>query len=106
MKERVREVLYRNTSCEYDFPTNQKEFIEWWKEKFAEAPDEFKNEVQIKFEVSSFYDSYSLDVEIFYYRIETDEEEALRKKREQQRKEFKENQELCELERLRNKYGL
>ena len=105
MKQQIR-VNVLADSCIYDLPENPKDFIDWWSEKFALVPEEYRDTTRIDCETSSYYDSTQFGVTISYTRLENDEEEAVRIKKEDDRQKFVENQELCQLGKLKAKYGV
>lgn len=106
MKKEIRIVIFSSGSCAHALPNNSAEFIKWWEEKFNLCPSEYSEKLQVDCSTSTYYDSSQLEVEIYYYRPETDEEYENRLKKEQQALEFRKNQELCELERLKKKYEI
>jgi hypothetical protein len=106
MKKEIKVVVFKDESCAYDLPEKPQEFLAWWAEKFAIIPEEHKDTATVKCSTPSYYDTTQFEVEISYSRLETDEEEASRLKKEDDRRKFVENQELCQLEKLKAKYGV
>lgn len=106
MKKDIKIVVFEDDSCAYDLPSKPEEFLEWWSDKFALVPEEYRETTNIDCSTSTSYDCAQFEVEISYTRFETDVEEAARLKKEADRKKFVENQELCQLEKLRVKYGV
>lgn len=95
MKSKIRVEAYKE-NCNYEIPTNPKEFMEFWQDKISLIPDGFMDIAEIEVEAGFCYDHCAeLNVTISYDRDETDEEETARLKREKERKEFQEQQELC-----------
>jgi len=91
----------------YDLPTKPDELIAFFQEKIALVPEEYKDTAEIEIEAESIFDNYTaLNIKITYRRPESDEEEKKRLEREKAQKEWRENQELCQLEKLKEKYGV
>jgi hypothetical protein len=102
VKKEIKVVVFENKSCEDDLPGKPPEFLSWWVEKFALIPEEHKDTGVVEL----YYHNSQLWVEVSYRRLETDEEEASRIKKEDDRRKFIENKELCQLEKLKAKYGV
>jgi hypothetical protein len=106
MKKTVEVVVFEDDSCEYSLPEKTDEFMKWWRDKIEEIPEEYRDTGLIRCFTSMCYDSTELQVKISYTRLETDAEEAARLKKEDAQRAFIENQELCQLEKLKAKYGI
>jgi hypothetical protein len=106
MKKEIKVVVFEDESCAYDLPSNPEEFLKWWADKFALVPAEYRATTNIDCSTSTYYDSAQFEVEISYTRLETAAEEAARLEKEDDRQKFIENQELCQLEKLKAKYGV
>ena len=105
MKNEIKVVVFSDESCEYDLPDNPKEFLKWWQDKFDLVPDKYRGVAKVDCSTITSYDCSQLEVEVYYYRDETDEEEADRLKSEENKRKFIEKGELLQLERLKAKYG-
>jgi len=105
MKDEIKVVVFSDESCEYDLPGNPKEFLKWWQDKFDLVPAEYWDVATVDCSTTVSYDCSRLDIEIYYYRTETDEEEAARLEKEEDRRKFIEAQELRQFEKLKAKYG-
>lgn len=104
-KKLIRREIFEDEN--FDFDGKPEEFLKFFQDKFAEIPEEFKDSGIITFEAKiGYYDDHATAVEIYYASPETDVEQKARLAREEDRKKFRENQELCELERLKAKYGV
>ena len=90
----------------YEVPEEPDKFFSYFQDKLDLIPNEFKKTAKIEIEAESDYDSGRLYLTVSYTRPETNEEMAIKKKKEKDRKEFVENQELCKLEELRKKYNV
>lgn len=106
MKKDKKVVIFSSDSCIHDFPDKPHEFIKWCKDKFDLCPPKYIDKLRIDCVTTIDYDSPNLEVDIFYYRQETDEEYTERLEKEKKAIKLKEELELCELERLRKKYGV
>lgn len=90
MEKQNKKIIVFETECAYDIPTNPKKFLQWWQQKFAEIPDEHMDTavVDLRAEEDSLYEnSPYLEVSIYYYRPETDEELAGRYEAERRKAE-------------------
>jgi len=105
MKEEIKVVVFSDESCEYDLPENQEEFLKWWQDKFDLVPAEYWDVAKVDCHAGMQYDCTQLEVEVYYYRTETDVEEAARLEKEADRRKFIEAQELRQFEKLKAKYG-
>ena len=105
MKSEILVTVFKE-DCNYDLPTKPDEFIAFFEEKIALVPNEYRDSARVEVEADIYYDSTKLNVMVSYKRLETDEEENARLKREKEQKAWKENQELCQLEKLKEKYGV
>lgn len=85
-------------------PDNLMGFIEWFQSKLDSVPAEYKGSVIIDMETSQEYDICKVDLSIYYFRPETDEEIEARTKRERTNAETIRNRELKEYERLKAKF--
>lgn len=106
MKKEIRIVVFEDESCEDSLPENPQEFLAWWAEKFSLVPEEYKDTARVNCSAESYRGDSLIEVTISYVRTETDEEEAARLKREDDKRRFIENKELCQLEKLKAKYGV
>jgi hypothetical protein len=106
MKKEIKVIVFEAESCAYDLPSSPEEFLKWWSDKFALVPDEYKATINIDCSTSTYYDGSQFEVKISYKRLETDAEEAARLNNEDNHRKFIENQELCQLEKLKAKYGV
>jgi len=106
MKREVRIIVFEDDDIEDDIPTAPAEFMAFWREKIDLIPQEFMDTANIDLVGDSRWESGYLEARISFTRLETDEEEAARLKKEEDRRKFIENQELCQLENLKAKYGV
>jgi len=106
MKKNIKVIVWESESCVYDLPTNPQKFLKWWVDKFNSIPEEYKESASINCDVSTYYDSPMFSVEIYYYRIETDDEEAIRLEIEKVHQKTIKSKELLQLKKLRDKYGV
>lgn len=106
MKQEIEVVVFEDDSCEYNIPGNPQEFLAWWMEKFSLIPNEYQNTAHVSFETCQDYDTTRLEVQVWYTRLETDEEESARIKKEIEQKKCIEAQELRQFEKLKAKYNL
>lgn len=105
--KKVEVKVFHDMDMIYTIPEEPEEFLEFWKDKFKLIPEEFKDSGRISLEQNHGYsDEIELEVTISYSRPETKEEINTRLKKVKDREHFTENQELCELVRLRKKYDL
>lgn len=105
MKNNIRVKVYEE-DCNYAIPKTPKELISYIKGKISLVPKEYMDTAKIVIEANTYYDSASLDIIVSHMRLETDAEEKKRLDREKQQREWRENQELCTLEKLKEKYGV
>lgn len=101
MKKDIKVVVFSNDSCASYLPDTPAEFIRWWEEKFNLCPLEYREKLKVDCTTSTYYDCSCLEVDIYYYRPETDEEYNNRLKKEQQAAKLRESQLLDELGALR-----
>jgi hypothetical protein len=91
MKKRI----YKEIEIQdYEIPKTVKRFKEFFDLKIQEIPEDFRDSANIC--LLSYYDSSTSRIEISWYQEETDEEELLRVRLDQQREE-KRKQEQFEL---------
>ncbi len=86
-------------------PDKATEFMAWFQSKLDMIPDEYKELTMIDLTNSTSYDSSKMEIEIYYERAETPEEETERERQAQAQIEHKRQQEIELLERLKKKYG-
>ena len=98
--------VFNKEQYEGEWPQeNAIKFLAWFEEKIKSIPEEFRDESRVELEsVPSYENSAYLSIGIYYYRPETDEEERVRKSREQNRAELQRQRELRQLEELKRKY--
>lgn len=105
-RKTVKIVVFNRDDLNYNLPEKPDEFMSWWQEKLDMVPEEHRATATVELEANVFYDSSELEATVSYTRPESDDELAARKLKEKQQREFRENQELCELERLKKKFGV
>lgn len=69
------------------------------------VPEKYRQSIDVKIKVDSFYDSTSAELSIVWSRPETDEEESIRIAKDKLYQEDIELRERRQLEELRQKYG-
>lgn len=106
MKQTVRERVVWVTPYESGWPSsNLLEFADWLAQKIAIIPEEYRANAEIEIEREDFWeDSSTLEINIFYHRLETDEEEVTREKYNKLSEESKIAAELRLLADLKAKY--
>ena len=105
-KQNKRISVYHN-DVNYALPKDPKEFLEFWQSKLDLVPAKYKHTTKISVEAEGTYEGGAkLLVSVFYFRPETDEEEANRTRIEKERADSLEERELRQLEHLKNKYDV
>ena len=105
MKRKIKIVVFESESCGYDLPEIPDEFIQWWVDKFSIIPEEHKESAFVECSTVVDYDCAQFEVEIGYFRLETNEEESNRLNADSIAKNRVKKRELNELKRLQDKYG-
>jgi hypothetical protein len=85
-------------------PTNALLCIKWFQAKIDSVPDEFKGSVSIDIDSTTSYDCDYAEIDMYYYRPETLQEEAIRAAEISSRDKLEEQRELRVLEELKKKY--
>jgi hypothetical protein len=105
MKNKIKVVVFDDTEMNGILPTTPEGFMGFWQEKIALIPDEFMETARIELETDYGYDGCRwLTCAISYIRLENDEEEAKRLKREDALRKDIEAKELRQLDTLKAKY--
>ena len=109
MSNKVKVVVYKNDDVSGILPSNPKDFLTWWAEKFEGIPEELMSEAVIDVDTAQTYDEcIDISVEVYYWRQKTPEElEAERLSKERGERAYLRNLEICEREdlaRLKAKY--
>ena len=76
MSNEVKVVVYKNDDVSGILPSNPKDFLSWWSEKFEGIPEEFMSEavIDVDTEQSSYEGCIDISVEVYYWRKKTPEE--------------------------------
>lgn len=96
-----------HSSEEYDddwIPENLVAAIDWLRAYLESVPEQFRNNVEIKFGTRSSYDSSYADMSISYRRPETEAETAERKARNEANRLYAEQRDRATYEHLRAKF--
>ncbi len=106
MKQAVREKVVSVTSYESGWPSSKLlEFADWLADKIGCIPEECRANAEIEIEREDPREAGStLEINIFYHRLETDEEEVTRENYAKRCEEEKVKVELNTLARLKAKY--
>lgn len=86
-------------------PEDAQGFLSWFADKVAQAPTEFRDSVKIGLLVGECYGAPALEINIYYVRPETDEEENHREFVEAQKAAQRKELDLQMLADLQAKYG-
>jgi hypothetical protein len=111
MKQELTVTLCSITSykAEERFPMTVVDFVEWLNEMKEEVPQEYRDSVTIDIDLSTG-EYETPEMSVYYFRPETDQEEAVREGREaayqRARAERQEADERAEFERLKRKYNV
>lgn len=106
MKQEERIVVYASREYEGNWPPEKaSDFLTWLTAELAKVPDEFKESSAVQISSWSDCDSGYAEIEIRYWRPETDDEETAREQREKAKAEAHRSRELQELARLQAKYS-
>ena len=104
MKQNIKIVVYDYNSYSDTIPELASEFLEFWQRKLEQIPAEYKSTAKIELDATSSYDCGQLLVEMSYLRPETDEEEAVRTRKEDRQRKSLEDLERSQLAKLKAKY--
>ena len=108
MSSEVKVVVYKNDDVSGVLPSNPKDFLAWWSEKFEGIPKEFMSEAVIDVDTHQSHWGVDINVEVYYWRKKTPEElGAERLSKERGERAYLRNLEICEREdlaRLKAKY--
>lgn len=105
MKKEIKVVVFESDSCVYNLPDKPQQFIEWWADKFALIPEEYKSKGHVECEAWTDDGIAQLGVTVSYLRLETDEEEYERVRKEDSKRQYIEDQERSLLRHLKAKYS-
>ena len=107
MRNRTQVIVFDKEQYEGDWPpTEATEYVAWFAAKLEAIPAEYLATAKIVISgVGSYQDSYYLNIEIYYHRMETDDEMAYREAEERLREEQQKAHELLTLAELKAKYG-
>jgi hypothetical protein len=86
-------------------PSNASGFMAWFHSKISEVPDESRDNLNIDIDSISNNDYGYVTIELFYTRMESDNEEYDREREVLLREARIRAQELSDLARLQAKYG-
>jgi hypothetical protein len=78
--------------------------IAWLQMMLDQVSEEYKDTAEITFESIDDYGCHGVEVQVFYYRPETDEEEHNRVSKERRIAVAKRDQEMAEYIRLKSKF--
>lgn len=106
MKKLIRINVYSASSYQDSVPRDPVGFLRWWQDVFDLVPEEFRSTTQVDCDCDISYDVAYATATVSYTRLETDEEEAARLKKEELNRSLIEERELCQLENLRKKYSV
>jgi hypothetical protein len=84
-------------------PEMLEDFVEWANGLLESVPQEYRSETRV--DVESEYDSSSVLLQVWYKRMETDEEEAQRERQDEDYAAATRERELRQLAALMDKYG-
>jgi hypothetical protein len=109
MSNEVRVMVYENDDVRGILPTNPKDFLAWWAEKFEGVPEELMGSATVSIETEVDYDGgVDIRVEVYYWKKKTPEElKSERLSKERGERAYLRNLECCEREdlaRLKAKY--
>lgn len=107
MSERLQKkvIVYSGEENTNGWPSyNAVEFMEWMREKISQIPAEYMDYASVELGSSIYYDSSNAEIDIYYFRPETDEEAAAREYDDQRRSERNRRHELEMLAALKAKY--
>ena len=102
----VRVTVFEQEGCHGDWPPEAPaEFIDWWRAKIDQIPEEFRASARVRISSASEYDGGSSPViEISYSRPETTDEQAKRIRREEVERAKRERNERADFERLKARF--
>jgi hypothetical protein len=109
MSNEVVVTVYKEENVSCLLPSNPKDFLAWWAEKFEGVPEELMGSATVSIETEAYYaGGIVISVEVYYWRHKTPEElEAERLSKERGERAYLKNLEICELDdlaRLKAKY--
>ena len=106
MKKYVKEIVYY-TDSEYGMPEKVEEFMEYWQTKINLVPEEFRDSTRICIDADDDgYGCNQLEVQVYYMRPETEEEETKRITEKLESTTRIRDRDLAQYEKLKAKYDL
>ena len=97
--------VFNDDDC-YNIPDDADGFIAFFTEKLSLIPEEHRGTAKIDVRAEPCYDSAILEVNIYYYRPETQSEIEAREQKDIARKQGEKARKIAEFERLRAELGL
>lgn len=99
-RQQVKERVFLSEDTEF-LPGNLAKAVEWLAKLRDSIPEKYRHKARIEFETRTEWDSAIMEVEVYYMRLETNEEFASRKADIQRRLDLAKNAERAEYERLK-----
>jgi len=103
MKQDKRIEIYSHENP--SLPENPKEFLVFFSNLFSQIPDEYKDKATVDIVADTFYDSAILELNVYYYRPETESEETERMERINQKGRIRKDRSVQDMMETAKKYG-